>query len=648
MKLVAVASLLLVAGRLGAQDIEVEASVRGIALPEGYYARVAEDPSFFELPNGWFRPIDRSARVDAARTPSARAASGGSRLDAVADPLSGDLRLLIVPVLFADTPPPGFEASHIERVLLSGPSEDGTLTEFYREVSGGRLSVTGTVTPWIRTSFPREEVVGESFGLGSDARTGSHLVEALGAVDELIDFREFDNDGPDGVPDSGDDDGIVDAVAFEFREVSASCGGPGIWPHRSGIAFWDRDRRPFESSDPGAGGGGIKVNGYIIQGATDCTGDALQTANTTAHELGHLLGLPDFYHPIDGRQPWQRRWVLGCWALMAGGAWGCGDGSSRGGSFGPVHFAPWSRARLGWIRFEQVVNAHYQEYVLDPVQTSERAIRIPLDPEGVESFVVEYRPQLGFDDALPASAVLIYHWDIDGALRPDRESGLPYHFSLEEADGDGALQRTHDNGGDRGVAGDGFAGDGSIASFTGGSTPSTAFNSGVPSTVTVHSIEIEDGRARIRISTVPSPAPVPGASFPPTGVLSPYEAGIRFGGGALPYRASLISGALPDGLEMSVVADRVVVTGTPTEKGDRALELQVSDALGSTGAASAVLSVGDFFVPIDRLAEPFVGGERTPLADLERDHLDEIGNGNGTYDIGDLRAHLQESGRLPG
>ena len=130
--------------------------------------------------------------------------------------------------------------------------------------------------------------------------------------------------------------------------------------------------------------------------------------------------------------------------------------------------------------------------------------------------------------------VLIYHWDIDGALRPDRESGLPYHFSLEEADGDGALQRTHDNGGDRGVAGDGFAGDGSIASFTGGSTPSTAFNSGVPSTVTVHSIEIEDGRARIRISTVPSPAPVPGASFPPTGVLSPYEAGIRFGGGALP------------------------------------------------------------------------------------------------------------------
>ena len=140
------------------------------------------------------------------------------------------------------------------------------------------------------------------------------MVEALEAVDELIDFREFDNDGPDGVPDSGDDDGVVDAVAFEFREVSASCGGPGIWPHRSGIAFWDRDRRPFESSDQGAGGGGIKVNGYIIQGATDCTGDALQTANTTAHELGHLLGLPDFYHPIDGRQPWQRRWVLGCWA----------------------------------------------------------------------------------------------------------------------------------------------------------------------------------------------------------------------------------------------------------------------------------------------------------------------------------------------
>jgi len=49
-----------------------------------------------------------------------------------------------------------------------------------------------------------------------------------------------------------------------------------------------------------------------------------------AHELGHLwFGLPDLYHLVGGPgEVWeQRRWVVGCWELMAAAAWGCGTGA---------------------------------------------------------------------------------------------------------------------------------------------------------------------------------------------------------------------------------------------------------------------------------------------------------------------------------
>ena len=39
---------------------------------------------------------------------------------------------------------------------------------------------------------------------------GEFLTFGLDRADSLVDFGEFDNDGPDGLPNSGDDDGVVD------------------------------------------------------------------------------------------------------------------------------------------------------------------------------------------------------------------------------------------------------------------------------------------------------------------------------------------------------------------------------------------------------------------------------------------------------
>ncbi len=614
----------------GAQDVESGSLLRGVPVPAAYYETIARDPAFFELPNGWFDP--------APGTPSA-AAPGGAAAGLRA--ATGTLRLLVVPALFADSPQPGFGASHLDAALFSGPATAGTLTDFYEEASRGNLRVTGTVTPWVRTRLSMPEVVGTSAGLGPDSRIAEYLVDALSRIDPSVDFGLFDNDGPDGVPNSGDDDGFVDAVAFEFLEIAASCGGPAIWPHRSGIA--GRGGGPWESGDSTPAGQPVRVNGYIIQSATDCSGDAIQTASVIAHELGHVLGLPDLYHPIDGRLPEQRRWVVGCWGLMAGGTWGCGDGTSRGASFGPTHFSPWSKLRLGWLELDEVGDVRHGEFVLEPSQTSGRALLIPLDPEGRESLVVEYRPQLGFDAWLPSSGVLVYRWDLDGVLRPPRDSGIPYQFVLQEADGDLALQRTPANGGDRGVGPDAFALAGGPARLSSVTTPSSRRNSGALTTVTIHSMEVVGGRARIRVSTTEAPGAA-AVELPPASVLSPLEARIRLGGGALPYVASLDDGVLPEGVRAAVEDDELVLAGAPLETGSYPVIFGLQDARGVSGSVLLPLSVGEFFVTDARLVEPFLAGATPPLTEPEKAHLDGIGNENGRYDVGDVRAWLRRGG----
>ncbi len=604
------------------QDIEAVAAIRGVPLPPGYYARVADDPDFFEFPNVW-----------RGRRPAA--APG-------ADPVSGVFPLIVIPALFADSDPPMFSPADIQRTLFDGPAPSGTATEFYWEASGGLLTVSGVTTPWVRTSITMAEVVGTSAGIGTDSRVAEYLAEALALADGDVDFALFDNDGPDGIPNSGDDDGFVDAVTFEFHEVSASCGGPAIWPHRSSLANWTGT--PYTTGETRPDGSPILVNGYIIQGVTDCSGTVLQTANVISHEFGHVLGLPDLYHPIDGIQPESRRWVLGCWALMAAGTWGCDDPFTRTEAFGPTHFSPWSKDRLGWIDWIEVGDVLHQEFTLRGAQVSRSALMIPLDGIGREFLVVEFRPQEGFDAFLPASGVLVYHWDLLGVRRPDRGSGEPYLFALEEADGRTDLRTTGTLGGNRGQASDAWGVGERVGPMNSLSLPSTQRHADDrSSTVTIHSFEVAGDVARVRITTAVTPAVLSPDGLPPGRLFGSFEGRLLVAGGSLPYSVALAKGAPASGLTVRVDGEDLVVEGAPVQVGQLQLPVILTDSRGSLGESVLTLTVGPFMVSDGRLVEPFVLNGEVPLTELERGHLDAEGNGNGLFDIGDARAHLRRS-----
>ncbi|MBM4183525.1 MAG: M6 family metalloprotease domain-containing protein [Gemmatimonadetes bacterium] len=345
------------------QDIAALAASRGLPLPAAYYEQVQADSTAYQFSRALF------ARSVPERTPA-----------------TGPVRLPVVLALFADSPTPSVTREMVQASLFDGPSPYGTLTDAYLDMSRRALDVRGDVFPWVRTSWSVSQVVGASDGLGNDGKVGAYFAEALDSLDRTVNFAAYDSDGPDGVANSGDDDGFVDVITFEYLEVAASCGGPAIWPHR-----WTLGARlgaPYRTNDIGVRGDTIRIQDYITQGATDCAGTGVQGAGTLAHEFGHALGLPDYYHWLDvSAGALGRRWVLGCWELMAAGSWGCGSSADVTGTFGPTHFTAPLKQQLGWLDYVNVGEVWNQVVELDPVQSSAKALRVPMGTSGREFLI---------------------------------------------------------------------------------------------------------------------------------------------------------------------------------------------------------------------------------------------------------------------
>ena len=405
-----------------------------------------------------------------------------------------------------------------------------------------------------------------------------------------------------------------------------------------------RTGAPYSTDDVGIDGDTIFVNDYITQSVSDCTGQVVQDASTIAHEFGHALGLPDYYHPtVSGIGPEGRRWVMGCWALMAGGAWGCGRIGESREVFGPTHLQAHSKHFLGWVEYMDIGEVWNAEVVLDPVQTSGVALRVPMGDQGTEYFIAEYRAQYGFDEQLPAEGVLMYKQDLQAARRPNPASSDSYFLTLLEQDGNRGLVRNHLDGGDRGVAGDAWGVSGVSSKLNAETIPELRLSSGGRTPIMVHEVYVEGGQARLLISTGRTPKLIPPAqSFAVTRIRSFLES-VRIAGGTGPYAAT---GTLPDGVFLSTGGDELFVAGSVVEEGPYDLVLSVEDALGnrSDEIVVALSAPIEWTVEVVNLLQRLLQSDSAPLTSGELDYLDSVGNQSGAYDVGDLRKWLREQG----
>jgi M6 family metalloprotease-like protein len=365
--------------------------------------------------------------------------------------VNGVTKMLVIPVVFEGGAAPAITPARL-RSELFGDLDDGGVTRAFGLAAGGKFALRADVVPWL----PVPMVLG--VGLNVDTLASW----AIKLADSHVNYGSYDSDGPDGIANSGDDDGIVDGgVAIVIPELNRGCPGPGIHPFARlswGLGTTN-PRPPFPTSDLAPNGGTIGINGFTMMSATECVGGRAPVA-TMAHELGHLLfGITDLYHQADPNVPanelWRgRRWIVGCWELMAAGSgWGCGSGAPAGTTSNAT-FAAWTRAEIGWVTPTEIpvdVDATYDLVALDRGGT---VLSIPLSAQ--ERVLVEYRQRMTGDAVIPADGVLLYHVVDTLPYRPVPTAPRRYRVMLIEADADGALVRIHSEGGDRGVAGDAF------------------------------------------------------------------------------------------------------------------------------------------------------------------------------------------------
>jgi M6 family metalloprotease-like protein len=362
--------------------------------------------------------------------------------------------------------------------LFSDDPNDGltSLREYYRVNSNGRLVISGYVTSdWLEMPHSYDYYVNNYAGLnfGAYPRSAQKLAEdAMDAAYNDFDgsLKFFDNDGPDGVPSSGDDDGYIDAVMVIVPGAGGetSCSVPQgcqrLWAHESGIALYSDCPDANSGADclPGMPLGDKRGFLYNLGSEyNDYPGD--NAVGTWIHEFSHTLGLPDLYDLSGGNG-------LGFYSLMAVGNYlpYSGDPNTAGPGVqgaNPSNLDAWSRQFLG---FDNPAPATAGHYVLPPVTRGGGSIKIWTNGEpGTEYFLVENRTKEGSDASLPGEGLLVYH--IDDTKMDNIDGPANYRARIVPADALGQLE----SGANYGDPGDFFPGTTGKTNITESTTPNT-------------------------------------------------------------------------------------------------------------------------------------------------------------------------------
>lgn len=345
-----------------------------------------------------------------------------------------------------------------------GFGNNGSVYEYFLDVSGGRFQYRNSVVGYYTAKHPRSYYTDEKIPDGTRAR--ELITEALlDLKTQGFDFKSLSADG----------EGYVYAVNVFYAGKRVNNWPKGLWPHSWSLA------RPLELAP------GRRAFDYQI---TDMGAEL--TLATFCHENGHMVcDFPDLYdygYESNG---------IGNYSLMCA----AGDDPKD-----PVRVDAYLRLKAGWIG--KVTTAADGMTAELPADGSE----VLLFPKSaIEYYLIENRFRQGRDATLPASGLAVWHVDERGSNNNEQMTAARhYECALVQADGKLDLER----GKNQGDAGDLFSNT-TQSVFSDASTPAARWWDGTASGLRLRDISAPGERMSLRVGDAPATAaPLTGETTP--------------------------------------------------------------------------------------------------------------------------------------
>jgi len=239
------------------------------------------------------------------------------------------------------------------------------VNEYYLEVSYGSFSLYGNITSkWYMLNNSIKYYGSGNF---SEEKHDELIEDAIKIADMDIDYRKYDSAI---IVHSGDDQ------AYSRNQDDIwSCG------YTSPCIFQTNEGR---------------ISLYV------CVLSENDPIGIFAHEIAHMLGLPDLYSKKYGDI------FLGKWDLMSSGSW-----NNLGET--PSHLNSWCKIKLGWIPSNKIKEINIGEIasvLLNPLEKINEGflvIKIPISQKNY--YLIELRKKIGFDSYIPSEGILILFID---------------------------------------------------------------------------------------------------------------------------------------------------------------------------------------------------------------------------------------------
>ncbi len=285
----------------------------------------------------------------------------------------------------------------------TGFGNNGSVYDYFFEVSGGRLRYKNLVAPYYTAKYPRNYYTNEL--IAQPIRARQLIREAL---------EHLHSQGFDFTNLTTDDQDYVYAVNVFYAGTRVNNWSKGLWPHSFHLLT------PYQLA--------LEKLAYDYQ-ITDMSNEL--SLGTFCHENGHMIcDFPDLYDYGNESAG------IGAFCLMCAGA--------NVNEKNPTHVNAYLKYRAGWAQSVTRVASGMNATAI--AGSNQFFIH---QKSSNEYFIIENRYKVARDEALPCSGLAIWHIDELGDNQNEQmTAALHYECSLVQADGRYDLENDPSNYGD--------------------------------------------------------------------------------------------------------------------------------------------------------------------------------------------------------